>query len=201
MSKRISSNSKYLTIIVIVVVFVLCGIFAPRTNADEPSTTELSNNVELSTTPFVDDNWKPRSAKFATTTTPEVEVAGVQVERQVLPASPEPEPPTADHEDVPPVTIEPWLMPDVGEVEAYILQVWTEAGYGWDAAKAVRVARCESGLRPDARNGSHYGIFQIQTDDPSMVPYLYDYRYNIENAIDMYIASGWSQHWRATRHC
>lgn len=145
------------------------------------------------------DNYRPRQGAYPTTTLLAVAVRGVTVIREprvidtdVAPQAPEP------------VEIEP-VDAAPGDVEAYILQVWTEAGYGHDAAKAVRIARCESGLRPDARNGSHYGIFQIAWTSKSSVPAsaLYDYRYNIEVAIDMYIGAGASfrTHWAATVHC
>lgn len=44
-----------------------------------------------------------------------------------------------------------------GEVEALILATWPPS----EGARAVRVARCESGLNPRATNGSHWGVFQI----------------------------------------
>lgn len=44
----------------------------------------------------------------------------------------------------------------VGDVEAAIHLAW-----GNEGTRAVRVARCESGLRPAARNGPHAGLFQV----------------------------------------
>lgn len=45
---------------------------------------------------------------------------------------------------------------DAGSVEAAICEA-----FGDQCAKAVAVARCESGLRPWARNGPHVGLFQV----------------------------------------
>lgn len=43
-----------------------------------------------------------------------------------------------------------------GDVEAAICTAW-----GDECGPAVAVARCESGLRPEARNGNHAGLFQV----------------------------------------
>lgn len=67
---------------------------------------------------------------------------------------PSPQPQTAPL-PLPAPTIAPGVVSDA------ILAVWTPAVGEAIAAEAVRVADCESRLRPDAVNGHHYGLFQI----------------------------------------
>ena len=52
---------------------------------------------------------------------------------------------------------EPAIVSNVGDIESTI------CGYSWDCGTALRIARCESGLRPDAvsYDGSSFGLFQI----------------------------------------
>lgn len=92
---------------------------------------------------------------------------------------------------------------EVGPIEQLIAEVWTT-----DTLWAVRVARCESGLRPNARNGSHVGLFQLSTryhshriskvrrDGTS----LYDPLTNILVARDLYLEQG-RRPWYASRKC
>jgi hypothetical protein len=104
-----------------------------------------------------------------------------------------------EEEVEPPLPVPPKeeALPEVLETEEdivkYIHIVFGEAG-----DEAERVARCESGLRPDAQN-SHStaaGIFQIikgtwfgNTDIPYEERYLA--RKNIEVAHNLYLSRGW----------
>lgn len=69
---------------------------------------------------------------------------------------------------------------------------------------AVRVARCESGLSPFARNGKYRGLFQVS---PGL---RRDYRgfgrggwRQAKHALRVFNASGqnWMTHWRWSAHC
>lgn len=172
-----------------IILMCLAGILLPNQDQDQvidqvvAQTTTTTKKTTTTTTP--------------PTTTTVVEVAVLpKVSTRIPPVAeaevdptPAPEQDPNDHEYVP--------DPDIGEVEAYIRQVWTEAGYGWEVEFAVRVARCESGLRPEAisRSGKYHGVFQIGWDASSGIPVeqLYNYRYNIETAIDMRIDHGWGR--------
>lgn len=48
--------------------------------------------------------------------------------------------------------------PVLGDISSLILGVFGPK-HGW---KAIQVARCESSLNPRARNGDHYGLFQLR---------------------------------------
>jgi hypothetical protein len=67
--------------------------------------------------------------------------------------------------------------------------------YSWPCGEALAVARCESGLDPDAVNGQHAGLFQIALDwhaakfagrDP------FDAQANTDVAFAIWSDQGWS---------
>jgi hypothetical protein len=80
--------------------------------------------------------------------------------------------------------------------------------YDWNTDIAIAIAKCESGLNPKAFNPetssklkgittySSYGIFQLNR------PYderLYDYKYNISLAYELYQRRSW-QPWTCWKH-
>jgi hypothetical protein len=76
-------------------------------------------------------------------------------------------------------------LADEGNVDAITMLI---ADYFADVGpdKALEVARCESGLRPWARNGRYVGLFQIggaDPDDPA--------RENVAQARRMFDRRGW----------
>lgn len=82
-----------------------------------------------------------------------------------------------------------------GEIESLIMARWgPEHG-----PKAVAVARCESGLNPQASNGSHHGLFQISKRwheaRVNRMGYSFEQMYeaqpNIEVAYAIWSEQGW----------
>lgn len=49
----------------------------------------------------------------------------------------------------------------------------------WPADRMIRIASCESGLDPYARNGSHVGIFQISGATPGLIESHVDLAFSI----------------------
>lgn len=92
---------------------------------------------------------------------------------------------------------------DGGDIVAMIRKVWSQ-----DSGIGLRMARCESGLRPSARNGTHLGLFQISSRyhnhriaSVGRSGYsLYDPLTNILVARNLYIEQG-SHPWVASRRC
>lgn len=72
-----------------------------------------------------------------------------------------------------------------------------------DAAMAIKVAKCESGLNPDARNrkSSARGLFQImQSWHKIDQKWLFDPMINTLVAKSLFDTQGWEP-WRASNHC
>ena len=73
------------------------------------------------------------------------------------------------------------------------------AAFGPAGEKAVAVAKCESGLRPGARNGPHAGLFQVNTAIHAArikrmgytVAQMFQAGPNIAVARALYAESGW----------
>ena len=73
------------------------------------------------------------------------------------------------------------------------------ATFGPDAEAALRIARCESGLRPDAvsYDGSSYGVMQIHAPTWASVfegfwEHWMEPEWNISRAWDIYVRAGYS---------
>lgn len=69
--------------------------------------------------------------------------------------------------------------------------------FGKDAEDAIKVARCESGLRADAQgtnsnSSTDTGVFQINSVHGINPAYLKDYRINIDVAYKMFKEQGWN---------
>lgn len=65
--------------------------------------------------------------------------------------------PVVSEGDAPPVTIEPWQMSDVETIVCGV--------FGENCARALQVARCESGLTPTAVSPTNdHGLFQLHKD-------------------------------------
>ena len=80
------------------------------------------------------------------------------------------------------------------------------AVFGKDGDLAVRVAKCESGLNPKAKNStsSARGLFQImQSWHKIDQKWLFNEDVNIQVAYKLYQESGnsFSPHWDASKHC
>lgn len=81
--------------------------------------------------------------------------------------------------------------------------------YDWNHDFAIRVAKCESGLRPNAHNynpatgDDSWGVFQINRygrlkygrPEPDK---LVNYKFNIKYAYEMYCSQGWKP-WSCAR--
>jgi hypothetical protein len=67
--------------------------------------------------------------------------------------------------------------------------------YAWNCQEALSVARCESGLRPDAIGGSNYGLFQMNQVHANRFPGFWelwsDPVSNASWAFQLWSASGW----------
>jgi hypothetical protein len=67
--------------------------------------------------------------------------------------------------------------------------------YAWNCQEALSVARCESGLRPDAIGGSNYGLFQMNQVHANRFPGFWelwsDPASNASWAFQIWSASGW----------
>lgn len=74
------------------------------------------------------------------------------------------------------------LADDEGNKDAVIMLI-TDSFRG-EEQKALRVASCESGFNPKARNGYYVGVFQIGGGSPFA-------RENVEHAKRMRDARGW----------
>jgi len=108
--------------------------------------------------------------------------------------SPTPEPKLKPRSTARAIIIKPYEE----EVKSYIKEVW-----GANADRAISVARCESGLNPNALNNNprtgdySVGVFQINlhgslaTNRPSE-EWLRDYKNNVEYAYRMFQSSGWT---------
>jgi hypothetical protein len=75
--------------------------------------------------------------------------------------------------------------------------------FGDQADEAIKVARCESNLRPDAMNpnSTATGLFQIMASVHGVRrDWLTNPDVNIEIAKELYDASGWNP-WNASKHC
>lgn len=93
--------------------------------------------------------------------------------------------------------------PVTKSVEAEIREV-----FGEYAEQALKVARCESGLRPTAlndknKNGtSDSGVFQINSVHGVRTKWLNNQSINIRIAYQLFVESGYQwTHWRASNHC
>lgn len=77
-----------------------------------------------------------------------------------------------------------------------------ERVFGKDAPTAIRVARCESGLKSNAVNKKtlDYGIFQINKVHAVNPKFLMDWRINIQIAKHLFEKSGWNP-WNSSRRC
>jgi hypothetical protein len=75
--------------------------------------------------------------------------------------------------------------------------------FGKDAPTALRVAKCESGYNPKAKNGtsSARGVFQVmQSWHQINEKWLYNPGINIRVAYQLFQEQGWGP-WEASRHC
>lgn len=100
--------------------------------------------------------------------------------------TPEPVYPTWTPE--PPVAERPVVASASGDVQSLI------CSFGWNCATALAVASCESGLNPNAYNGHHVGLFQLD-------PYFHTWRSptgeiwsaygNVAAAYHLYLEQGW----------
>lgn len=95
--------------------------------------------------------------------------------------------------------------PSACDSQCAIKLAWPDSVEGW----ALEVARCESGFRANARNGSHVGLFQLTGkyhkpratelgftwDQVSVEAYA-----NAAVAYDLYAEQG-RRPWAASKHC
>ena len=88
---------------------------------------------------------------------------------------------------------EPAIVSNVGDIESTI------CGYSWDCGTALRIARCESGLRPDAISwdGTSFGIMQLYAPIwagvfPEFWDMWMDAEWNIARAWEIYVRAGYS---------
>ena len=80
--------------------------------------------------------------------------------------------------------------------------------FGEDAPQAVRVFKCESGLRPDAESHTNdHGVAQINlTSHAAKIPasdkvaWLRNPENNIKLALQLFIHSGWNP-WNSSKGC
>ena len=89
-----------------------------------------------------------------------------------------------------------YVLPET--IEDKICAVFKE-----DCGTAVRVARCESGLNPKAKNktSSARGLFQIMSSVHQVKEtWLYDADVNINIAHKLYLSSGWNP-WISSKGC
>lgn len=93
------------------------------------------------------------------------------------------------------------------EVEKYVIPETVEqkirATFKEDPETAVKVAKCESGLRPDAKNpnSSARGVFQImQSWHRINEKWLLNEDVNIQVAYQLWQEQGWTP-WEASRNC
>jgi hypothetical protein len=91
------------------------------------------------------------------------------------------------------------------DVACTIRAVWPDASESW----ALAVAKCESGLNPRARNGSHVGLFQLASKyhQPKATALGLTWtevatqaRPNAEVALELYRQQG-ARPWAASRSC
>jgi hypothetical protein len=82
-----------------------------------------------------------------------------------------------------------WARPRT--VEDLIRGRWAGTGH---ADRAVRVARCESGLDPAARNGQYRGVFQMGRRDWARYGAgdIHDAAANVDAAYRYWLVAGWS---------
>lgn len=114
-----------------------------------------STTIAVDTTSTVNASGVEPRLQVTTTTEPVVEVKAKVVD--------------PDHEDVPTVTIEPPEIAYGGDMEQIICEV-----FGPNCAKAIAVAKCESGLNPTAvsRTNDH-GLFQLHKDSQRVADALW----------------------------
>lgn len=77
------------------------------------------------------------------------------------------------------------------------------AVFGKDAPTALRVAKCESGFNPKAKNkeSSARGVFQImQSWHGIKEKWLLNQSINVRVAYQLFTEQGWNP-WKASRHC
>ena len=80
--------------------------------------------------------------------------------------------------------------------------------FGKNAPQAIRVFKCESGLRPAAVSNTHdYGVAQINlVSHASKIPaddkvaWLFEPENNIKLALQLFIYSGWNP-WKSSFNC
>jgi hypothetical protein len=121
---------------------------APVTDPSTTATTEATTSTtEAPTTTAAPTTTVPPTTAPPTTAPPTTAV------RTVAPPTTRPAPPPT----APPTTSPP---PPAGSIEAVI-----HAHFGAAGAQAVDVARCESGLNPNAIGGGsrYFGLFQLST--------------------------------------
>lgn len=88
----------------------------------------------------------------------------------------------------------PFPVAPAGAIEQMIRAAWPE-----DPDRAVRIAKCESGLRPNARNGPHAGLLQINVQIHAKriarmgftVEQMFEAAPNIAVARALWLESGW----------
>lgn len=95
--------------------------------------------------------------------------------------------------------------PSVCDSQCAIRLTWPDNVEDW----ALAVARCESGYRPNARNGSHVGLFQLtgKYHKPRATKLGYTWAQvsseawaNAAVAYDLYAEQG-RRPWAASKHC
>jgi hypothetical protein len=64
-----------------------------------------------------------------------------------------------------------------GEIENLI------CAYAWNCATAIRIARCESSLRPDAIGAGSFGLFQLSSIHQNRFPGFWDFWMNAEQNV------------------
>ena len=111
--------------------------------------------------------------------------------REGVDATPTPLAPPAPLPDVP----AKWVVPDTEPrtVEALI------CSYSWDCDTALRIARCESGYRPDAVSwdGTSFGVMQLYAPVwagvfPDFWSQWMDAEWNIARGWEIYVRAGYS---------
>lgn len=142
------------------------------TTTTSTSTTTTSTSTTTTTAPP-----PPPTTAPPTTSPPPPPTTAPPAPEPVVEPEPAPEPPPAPQ----------------GDIEQMIYDVFGDAG-----ARAVQVARCESGLNPRAVNGQYRGLFQLgnyHVGRAEAMGYSWDQMFeaypNIVVAHNLYAEQGW----------